>query len=279
MALLYLKCDHTTELFDFLVKNEDFGDAHMFPLYVQLDRDSLQQTAYSRIKSKDVKSKILAAQILAVTQLNAKTEELLKQAVQSWDMNIKGYAIYSVKELQMGNILELLKPLLTDDRTRSISLEALANSPTQADRSYLIELVAKEDTVSEDLLDCFFKSKNIENIRYWLKLLYSKPIPSKYSFFVFEQPLIKSDDILADLQIALKKITDKHILGELVRALENRTDDETVEIIVLLLKHQSPSVRYSTAKTVENSTSEKFKSPEVVNLIRHGLDDGNTPDN
>ena len=97
MALLYLKCNHTTELFDFLVKNEDFGDAHMLPMYVQLDKDSLQQTAYNRIDNNDVKSKILAAQILSVTPLNSKTEALLKLAVVSWDMNIKGYAIYSVK--------------------------------------------------------------------------------------------------------------------------------------------------------------------------------------
>jgi len=52
MALLYLRCDHTTPLFDFLVKNEDFGDAHMLPLYIKLNKDSLQQTAYNRINSK-----------------------------------------------------------------------------------------------------------------------------------------------------------------------------------------------------------------------------------
>ena len=166
MALLYLKCNHTTELFDFLVKNEDFGDAHMLPMYVQLDRDSLQQTAYNRINNSDIKSKILSAQILAVTPLNAKTEALLKQAVESWDMNIKGYAIYSVKELQMGDLLETFKPLLSDKKTRSISLEALANSPTQTDRSYLFELVNNQDTVSAELLNCFYKSKNTENIKY-----------------------------------------------------------------------------------------------------------------
>ena len=95
MALLYLQSNHTTELFDYLVKNEDFGDAHMLPMFIHLDKDSLQQTAYKRINNKDVKSKILAAQILAVTPLNSKTEELLKQAVQNWDIGIKGYAIYS----------------------------------------------------------------------------------------------------------------------------------------------------------------------------------------
>jgi hypothetical protein len=278
MGLLYLKCNHTTELFDFLVKNEDFGDAHMLPMYIQLDKDSLQQTAYIRINNKDVKSKILAAQILAVTQLNSKTDSLLKHAVQTWDMNIKGYAIYSVKELQMGNLLETFKPLLNDKRTNSISLEALANSPTEADRIYLFELVNKQDTVSAELLDCFYKSKNTDNLKYWLKLLYTKPTPKDYIFFVYEQPLIHSDSILPDLQIALQYIKDKHILGELVRALVERTDDKSVEIITFLLQSKSATVRYWTAKTVENSQSEIFRKADISKLIKNGLEDGNTPD-
>lgn len=283
MALLYLKCNHTTELFDFLVKNEDFGDAHMLPMYIQLDKDSLQQTAYNRINNKDVKSKILAAQILAVTPLNSKTDSLLKHAVQTWDMDIKGYAIYSVKELQMGNLLETFKPLLNDERTRSISLEALANSPTEEDRNYLFELINKQDTVSAELLNSLYKSKRIDNIKYWLKLLYTKSTPKDslfkhYIFFVYDQPLIHSDSVLPDLQIALQNIKDKHILGELVRALEGRTDDKSVEIIISLLKNPSSTVRYWTAMTVQNNSSEKFKNPEVSDLIKRGLQEGNTPD-
>ncbi len=198
-------------------------------------------------------------------------------------MNIKGYAIYSVKELQMGNLLETFKPLLDDKSTSAISLEALANSPTEADRNYLFELVNKQDTVPAELLDCFYKSKNIDNIKYWLKLLYTKPTPKdtlfkQYTFFVYEQPLIHSDSILSDLQTALQKITDKHILGELARALEGRTDDKSVEIITSLLKSKSPTVRYWTAKTVENNQSEKFKNPDISKLIKQGLEDGNTPD-
>jgi hypothetical protein len=278
MALLYLKTSHTTEVFDFLVKNEDFGDAHMLPMYIQLDKDSLRYTAYNRINSKDEKSKILAAQILAVTVLNPKTEELLKHAVQTWNIGIKGYAIYSIKELQIGNLLESFKPLVTDSRTRFISLQALANSPTKADRDYLVDLVDKQDTVSQDLLDCFYKSKNIENIKYWLKLLYTKPISKKYVFFLFDQPLITSDAILPDLQIALKQITNMHILGELVRALYDRTDETSINIMISLLKSKSSTVRYWTANTLQTNSSEKLRTTEIKELIANGLKDGNNPD-
>ena len=278
MALLYLKSSHTTALFDFLVKNEDFGDAHMIPLFIQLDKDSLQQTAYDRIDSRDAKSKILAAQILAFTPLNAKTEALLKHAVQGWELGIKGYAIYSVKELQMGNLLETFLPLLDHPETRSISLEALANSPTEADRAYLVELVNKQDTIPSELLNCFYNSKRIDNLRYWLNLLYTRPIPIKYYFSVFQQPLLSSDSILEDLQGALLRISNRGVLGELVRALQDRTDDKSVEIMISLLKHKSSTVRYWTAKTLVRNPSERLKTPEMKELLAQGLKDGNSPD-
>lgn len=266
MALLYLNTNHTTPLFDFLVENETFGDAHMLPLFIKLNKDSLQQTAYSRINSDKPMAKILAAQILSNTQLNAKTEELLKKAVKDWDINIKGYAIYSVAQLQIGNLLETFKPLLDSSQTRRISLEALANSPTDKDRQYLYDLVNKQDTVSKELLDCFYKSKSIDNLKYWLKLLYTKPIPAKYIFFVFKQPLIRRDTILPDVQFALQKIKNAEVLGELVRALEARTDDKSVGILLSLLTHENSTVRYWTAWALKGNHSPKLiiKLPELI---------------
>jgi HEAT repeat protein len=274
MALLYFNSDHTTPLFDFLVKNEDFGDAHMLPMYVKLNKDSLQRTAYNRINSNEVKAKILAAQILSVTSLNSKTEQFLMQAVKNWDIRIKGYAIYSAKELQMGNLVTTLKPLVDSPQTRAIALEALANSPTESDRNYLLDLVNKQDTISEDLLNCFYKSKNNVNVKYWLNLLYSKQTPKDYIFFVFKQPLINSDDNLPNLQKALQTIKKAEILSELVCALEGRTDDLSVDIMISFLKNENATVRYWTAKTIENNSSPKVNK-EVKELIVKGLEDGN----
>jgi HEAT repeat protein len=255
MALMYLNTSHTTALFDFLVENETFGDAHMLPLFIQLNKDSLQQTAYQRIKSDNVTAQILAAQILSSTELNAKTEALLKEAVVGWNINTKGYAIYSIKELQIGNLLETFKPLLDSSQTRRIALEALANSPTEEDRQYLYNLVEKQDTVSKELLDCILQSKNTENIKYWLKLLYTKPIPQKYIFFVFIKPILSSDEILPDLHIAFENITDTGVLNELVRALKGRTDDKSVGIMISLLKHNDSTVRYWAAWSLKGNTS------------------------
>jgi len=275
MALLYLNTSHTSPLFDFLVKNEDFGDAHMLPLYIKLNNDSLQQTAYNRISSANVKAKVLAAQILSVTPLTAKTETLLKQAIKEWDIIIKGYAIYTVGQLQIGNLLETLEPLLNNPKTRRISLEALANSPTPKDRGYLLQLINKQDTVSDDLLDCLFKSKNADNLEVWLKLLYTKPIPPKYYFAVFKQPLLQTAAVLPILQDALMRIKDPNVLGELVRALEGKTDDKSIDIMIALLKNENKTVRYWTAKTLEDNSSTRLKNSETKRLLTSGLQDGN----
>jgi len=275
MALLYMDCDHTTPLFDFLVKNEDFGDAHMLPLYIKLNKDSLQRTAYERINSSSMTAKILAAQILSVTPLNSETERLIKKAVKEWDIKLKGYAIYTVAKLQMGDLLETFKPLLDSPETRAIALKALANSPTPTDISYVKKLVDNQDSVSEELLNSFYESSNLSNIKYWLTLMVTKPHVKDYTFFVFEQPLIKSDDLLSQLQISLQTIQDPDVLGELVRALEGRTDDKSIDIMIALLKNQSATVRYWTAKTLQTNPSTKLQENSVKQLISNGLEDGN----
>jgi len=275
MALLSMKTNHTDELFEFLVKNEDFGDAHMLPMYIQLNKDSLQQTAYKKISLDNDKAKVLAVQSLSVTRNNPKTEELVKNAVKNWNINLKGYAIYTLKELQVGNLLETLKPLLNDEKTRKISLEALANSPTKEDNEYLITELNNSKTLDPDILDALYKSKNIENLKLWLAVIQKTPKPKEYYFFVFEQPILSSDEILNDLQNALQNTKDKATLSELVRALQGRNDEKSIEIMLSFLKHSSATVRYWTAKTLEGNTSPNLKTKENQKLIKKGLSDGN----
>ncbi len=265
-ALLHLGSDRTTPLFDFLVEHENFSDAHMLPRYFQLNPDSLQRTAYQRIRSENATARVLAAQILAKTTLNEKTEYLLKEAVREWDVNRKGYAIYSIKELHIGNLLAILRPILDSSRTRSIALEALAESPTKEDRQYVIDLIAQQDTVSTLLLDCLFGSEKIGNVEHWLTLLYRKPLPEEYTFFQSDQPLLSSDSLLSSVHIALDSIHHPRMLGELVRTLAGSTDQESVKRMLALLKHADEEVRYWTAETLTSNPSPQLRRvlPELL---------------
>lgn len=270
ITLMLLKSKQTTALFDFLVEYEDFGDAHMLPLYIQLDKESLQKTAYDRINSKNVKAKLLAAQILSVTGNNKKTEKLLRDAVKNWDYSIKGYAIYSIKELRIGNLKDDFIPLLDNPQTRSIAIQALANSPTKEDVDFVNQLLENEGPVSEELLDGYFESKNIENVKLWLNLVSTREIPKNYYFSVSEQPLLFSDELLKDVQKALRTTKHVEIQKYLIRVLEGRNDQESMDIIFAYLDSKDSSVRYWTVDILKgqqpvevlNKLIEMLKNPE-----------------
>ncbi|MCR5080102.1 MAG: HEAT repeat domain-containing protein [Treponema sp.] len=278
MALMYLKTSHTTELFDFLVEYENFRDCHMLPLYIQLDKSSLQKTAYARINSENVKARILAVQILSVTGKNKKTEKLLLDAVKNWDINIKGYAVYSIKELGIGNLKDTLIPLLDNERTRSIAIQALANSPTKEDIDYLKQLAENENPVSEDLLDGFYLSKNTESVKFWLHLVSTKEIPENYYFMTSQQPLFFSDELLKDVQDALRETKHLEIKKYLIKALAGRIDQTSMDIIFTYLDSADSSVRYWAADALEGKQSdavikkltEMLEDPEkrVVSITR-----------
>ncbi|MBC5836253.1 HEAT repeat domain-containing protein [Flavobacterium sp. F372] len=267
MSLLNLKTKHTTEIFDFLVENENFGDAHMLPLFVKLDKNSLQETAYKRYNSESLKAKILAIQILSQTGKNPETEKIVLDSVKNWDMNIKGYAIYTVKELQMGNLLETFKPFLDNDKTKKIALQALANSPTISDNEYLKSLTTQKDSISDELLDCFFESKKIENIKFWLELLKTKKVSSDYYFSVPNNRLIYSEELLPNIQNTLIECKNEKIIEELVRALQGRNDIESTNILIGFLKHQNSSIRYWSADALKGNKNQKILDilPNLIN--------------
>lgn len=267
MSLLNLKTKHTTEIFDFLVENEDFGDAHMLPLFIKLDKSNLQETAYKRYNSENLKAKILAIQILSQTGKNPETEKIVLEAVKNWDINIKGYAIYTVKELQIGNLLETFKPFLDNDKTKKIALEALANSPTNSDNEYLKILTTKNDSISDDLLDCFFESKKIENLKFWLELLKTKKVSNDYYFSVPNNRLIYSYELLPNIQNTLKETKNEKVIEELVRALQGRNDIESTNILIGFLKHKNSSIRYWSAEALKGNKNQKVIDllPSLIN--------------
>ena len=267
MALMYLQTSHTTSLFDFLIENENFGDSHMIPMYFQLNKDSLQNTAYNRINSTNLKAKVLSAQLLSKTGKNEKTEKLLLDAVKNWDYNIKGYAIYSVKELEMGNLKEAFIPLLDSTKTRPIAIEALANSPTKEDMDYLKQLASSEKVVSKDILNGFLESKNQESVKYWLELVSSREIPEKYYFNTLRKPLLFSDELLNDVQTTLKMTKHLTIQKTLIKVLEGREDSVSEEILLNYMDNEDSSVRYWTVDALKNTKS-KIVIEKLIKLLK-----------
>ncbi len=175
------------------------------------------------------------------------------------------------RQLRIGDLLELLQPLANISTVRGITLAALANSPTEKDRKFVTDLADKEDSISLELLNSLFESKNPKNLSYWLKYLYTKKIPANYFIFSNEQPLLKSDELLPDLHIAFLKIKDPKILAQLVEALRGRTDAQSVDIVITLLSHTDSTVRYFAALTTRDNPAARFKEPDIQKLIQRDL--------
>ena len=159
----------------------------------------------------------------------------------------------------MGNLLEIFKPLLENDETKQIALQALANSPTKEDKDFLINLANQNDSISEDLLDCFYHSKNIENLKIWLQLLVSKNTPKDYYFSVPNNKIMYSDELLTDIQNTLKQIKNEEVTEKLLRALQGRTDDESTNILIGFLTSKNETVRYWSADALKGNKSKKLK--------------------
>ena len=87
--------------------------------------------------------------------------------------------------------------------SEKIALEALASSPTNSDNEYLKALTTQKDSISDDLLDCFFESKKIENLKFWLELVKTKKVSNDYYFSVPNNRLIYSNELLPNIQNTL----------------------------------------------------------------------------
>lgn len=266
MALLHLKDTHTSELFDFLVNDEEFGDAHMLPLYVRLDGNLLRETAYVKIKSDNVKAKILAASILGVVKPDGKTEDVLKKAVSEWPVEIKGYAIYSLKSVNAGNLLNILKPFLDTRELRQISLEALANSPTPADRDFILSLIPAQNKVPGGILSILVNSTNKTLLEEWLKLIRTDRIPDDYSPSVDLESYLLSKEMRPSLLKAVPDIRKPEILADLANKLRGKKYYNTEDVLISLLKHENGSVRYWAASSLKGSDSAVLDAmlPELI---------------
>lgn len=256
MALMHLKSNHTSVFFDFLVENENFSDAHMLPMYFRLNPDSLRVTAYNRIDNDNIKAKILAIQSLSKTGNNPKTEKIILDAINSWDFKIKGYAIFSAKEIEAGNLKKLLTPFIDSSKTRRVALQALVNSRTKEDVEFVKQLTINKKEISKDVLDAFLESGKTENTEYWLKLLSNNNMPEKYYFNTFKKPYLFSDSLLSAVQNTLVKTKHVDVQKNLIKVLQGRNDEKSISIFLKYLENDNEHVRYSTAEALKETKHE-----------------------
>lgn len=126
----------TTELFEYIVKYEHFGDAHLLPLYLQMDTLSILKTSYSNITDTNKKAQVLALQAIALLDSSERPLTFIATALNTWDEDLKGYAVAALGMHQKKDLLQYLKPLSTNPKLKPIIIQVLRNSSSKRDREF-----------------------------------------------------------------------------------------------------------------------------------------------
>lgn len=268
MALIYLRDNHPDEIFDQIVRYDHLTEGNIFPAYLAVYKENLEQIAYKKIKSINPIAQLYALTCLAQTKSNPTTEKIVRDCIRSWNPYKRLYAIDVASSLGLGDIKPLVMPYLDNELLRDSSLLALANSPTETDQNYLASLIPTEKEVPKDLLNAYFNSSRDESIRTWLRLIRDNKIPSNYYFFVQYQPLLTEDRFLEDIQDTICKTKNPQILERLPKALNGRNDNKSIEILISLLKNPDSSVRYWAGKALEGTSSQQLIS-EIPGLLKN----------
>ncbi len=92
-ALLYLRDDHAGDLFDYLIKFEDLRESDLIVLYLRLEKTALRETATKKIRSRNLKAKVLALQTLSVCGLNPETDKRIREALTDSRPLVQEYAL------------------------------------------------------------------------------------------------------------------------------------------------------------------------------------------
>jgi len=258
MGLMYLGYDQTSKLFPWMVKNNTQAGGFLFPMFTSLPADSLRNTAYQFASGTDWNERIYAIQLLMKTGYSIQADTILREAIKNWPVNLKGYAIIPAQNLQIGKLLPLLQPLLDSTLTKVAVLKALADSPTESDRLFVVKRMDKTNP-DPIVLTALKSSRYPEMIKQWLSQLQSDKLPVAYYFSVYQDTLLKSDIMLPFVQETIKKIKNPKILSQLIPALNGRNDQVSQDLLLNFLRDKNSSVRYYASGALMGTCSEKLK--------------------
>lgn len=265
LGLMYMGYNHTSDLFKWVVRNNAQGGGLLFPLLMSLPKDSLRQAAYRFSESKNWNERVYAVQALGQTGKHAQSEKVLRKAMAGWPVHLKGYAIVPAQTLQIGNLLPVLKPVLDSSSTRKVALDALADSPTPADRAFVSRL-ARNGKTDPDVLNAMKSSHYEETVIDWLGRLPTIGEKEKYFFTVFRDSVLHRDAILPHLHRTAVAIRNPSVLSHLLHTLKGREDSVSQKLLTGFLADKSDDVRSSATGILKGTCSTFLKAalPDII---------------
>lgn len=257
MGLMHLGYQRTSVLFPWVVSNNQNAGGYLFPLYCTLAKDSIRQTGYQYASSPELAERNYAIQSLACTGYSKRSDSIVKAAISTWPMNLKGYAIFSAKAIRCDSLLPIMQSFLDSTAVRKIALDALADSPTASDREF-VKTLASLNRIDNEAMDALHASHDTAMVKHWLVLLPNYQEADQYYFSLRTDSLLQSNELLPFLINCLPAIRNAQILSQIIPALAGRKDSDSQNLLISYLRHSDAGVRFYATTSLAGNCSDKL---------------------
>lgn len=256
-TLMCTKTKHTSELFDCFVKTNYFEDNDqcapmtILPYFIRLDKRDLLNTFYMKIDNPDTISRITCATIILYADTDDSVGNKLKKVLANWGNVERIYAMYAIKKLRIGNLKEVIEPILSDSSCRQAALELLANSPTKEDREFLYQIAENQNRIAVDIINALANSDNEESLKYWHRIRHTKKLSKDY--LPIDRPELPSDDCTIDLIIkSITKEVSLYLKRDKIEELSAFKTDKVKSFLISYAKDEDEYIQKVISNILEN---------------------------
>jgi hypothetical protein len=143
-ALMSNRANESAEpIFNLFLNDKGIALNILINMYVKYDTLNVKRTAKNHLNDTNREAQILAIQCLGSYGQNEELILKLREFVQVWDLDSKGWAISALSMQKAGDLKDLLEPFMVNEGLINVITRALENSPTEEDRDFAKEIEKK----------------------------------------------------------------------------------------------------------------------------------------
>lgn len=210
--------------------------------FLAVEPEFLQKFAVDSLFSRDKGMQYLAVKAMAALPPKPSNEHLLRQAVQNYDIAMKGWAIAALAHHKSKDVLLLVKPYLNNDQLKQVSWRALASSHSAKDIEYVNQAVGLRKFDS-DFLNALLDADNETHLKNWLSILRKGEFPESYFFSIDDDGAIKNDKYFNDICETITNLKNEKYAYSLMRYFDGRKDSASIDFLKKCLTHPLADIK------------------------------------
>ena len=219
--------------------------------FLNVEPGLLEKFALDSLFSRQKEMQYLAVRALGVITPKPSNEELLRQAVNKYELEMKGWPIAALAHYKAKNMLSIVMPYLSNGTLKRISWKALMASTSVNDVVYVNQIIAT-GMDDPDFLNALLESENEIYLKSWLSIAREGKLPSNYFFSINDNEAIKNDKYFNDFcEIITNSMNEKHAYY-LMQYFEGRKDTASIDFLKKCLTHPLTSISENAKQLLNN---------------------------